>query len=167
MMGSLGGRMRKADLTTRAVAGFIDFLLVLGLSRLPDIIGFLAATGYLLIRDGLFNGRSAGKKLVGLHVADAEAPERTAGFRDSIIRNATLALCFVLFLLPYAGWVLGPLALAAECLTAIGDERGMRVGDLLAGTWTVQDGPEAEVTGTDEAQPPAQDQNDEGGRGEA
>lgn len=156
--------MRKADLTTRAVAAFIDFLLVLGLSRLPDVIGFLAATGYLLVRDGLFNGRSAGKKLVGLHVADSEIPEREAGFRESLIRNSTLASAYLLFLLPYAGWVLGPVALAAECLMALGDERGMRIGDLLAGTWTVQQGPAAAPAEPDEARP--QEKSGEVGSGD-
>ncbi len=126
--------MQKADLTTRAVAGFIDLLIVIGLARLPDVIGFLAASGYILIRDGLFQDRSIGKKLIGLHVTLADEPSRTASFRESLLRNAPLALAFLLFLIPYAGWVLCPLALGVEALTAIGDNRGMRVGDLIART---------------------------------
>lgn len=133
-----GRRMQRADLTTRAVAGFIDLLLVFGLARLPDVIGVLAAAGYLLVRDGLFANQSVGKKLIGLRVASADGPRATVSFRESIIRNATLALAYLLFLIPYAGWLLGPLALGAECLAAVGDERGMRIGDMLAGTWTVQ-----------------------------
>ena len=155
MMGTLGRRMRKADLTTRAIAGFIDLLLVLGLSRLPDIIGFLSASGYILVRDGLFDGRSPGKRLVGLRVVTAGTAPRGASFRDSILRNATLAAAYVLFQLPYAGWVIGPLALAAECLAAIGDDEGMRVGDLLAGTVTVQDEAGDTETSDDRSPPPA------------
>jgi uncharacterized RDD family membrane protein YckC len=49
-----------------------------------------------------------------------------------------LAVAYLLFLVPYAGWLLGPLALGVEALTAMGDERGMRIGDLLARTYTVQ-----------------------------
>jgi len=135
--------MRKADLTTRAVAGFVDLLIILGLARLPDVIGLLSAAGYILVRDGLFAHQSVGKKLIGIHIAPADDAAIVPGFRESIIRNVTLALAFLLFKIPYAGWVLGPLAVLIEFLTALGDERAMRVGDLLARTWTVQDAPVA------------------------
>jgi uncharacterized RDD family membrane protein YckC len=128
--------LQKADLTTRAVAGFVDLLLVIGLARLPDVLGFLSAAGYLLIRDGLFVGQSAGKKLIGLRVAPMDGGKAIT-YRESIIRNVPLALAFMLFLIPYAGWLLGPLALGIECLTAIGDDWGMRIGDMLARTWVV------------------------------
>jgi len=130
--------MRKAELTTRAVAGFIDLLLVIGMARLPDVMGFLAVTGYILVRDGLFAQQSVGKKVIGLRVALTDDPGKAVSFRESIIRNAPLAVAYLLFLVPYAGWLLGPLALGVEALTAMGDERGMRVGDLLARTYTVQ-----------------------------
>ena len=133
--------MQKADLTTRAVAGFIDLLIVIGLARLPDVIGFLAASGYILIRDGLFRAQSVGKKLIGLRIASSDDPARTVSFRESLLRNAPLALAFLLFLIPYAGWVLCPLLLAVEGLTALGDERGMRIGDLIARTLTVSGAP--------------------------
>jgi uncharacterized RDD family membrane protein YckC len=126
--------LQKADLTTRAVAGFVDLLLVIGLARLPDVLGFLSAAGYLLIRDGLFEGQSVGKKLIGLR--PPRWKEKTT-YRESIIRNVPLTLSLMLFLIPYAGWLLGPLALGIECLTAIGDDRGMRIGDMLARTWVV------------------------------
>jgi uncharacterized RDD family membrane protein YckC len=129
--------MQKADLTTRAVAGFVDLLIVIGLSRLPDIIGFLAASGYILIRDGLFHAQSIGKKLIGLRIVPSEDQNRAASFRESILRNAPLALAYLLFFVPYAGWVLCPLAVGAEALAAVGDIRGMRVGDLIARTMTV------------------------------
>ena len=128
--------MQKADLTTRAVAGFVDLLLVIGLARLPDVLGFLSAAGYLLIRDGLFEGQSAGKKLIGLRVSPLEG-EIAMTYRESIIRNVPLTLGFMLFLIPYVGWLLAPLALGIECLAAIGDDRGMRIGDMLARTWVV------------------------------
>ena len=130
--------MQKAELTTRAVAGFIDLLLVIGMARLPDIMGFLAVTGYILVRDGLFHAQSVGKKVIGLRVALTDDPGKSGSFRESIIRNVPLAIAYLLFLVPYAGWLLGPLALGVEALTAMGDERGMRIGDLLARTYTVQ-----------------------------
>jgi len=54
--------MQKAELTTRAVAGFIDLLLVIAMARLPDVIGFLAVIGYILVRDGLFSSRASARK---------------------------------------------------------------------------------------------------------
>lgn len=133
--------MRIAELITRAVAGFVDLLVVLALNWLPDIVGFLAACGYILFRDGLFYGRSLGKKLVGLRVERTDDTGRHAGFRESVIRNLPLAVAYLLFLIPYAGWVLGPAALFVEGLAALGDEQGMRIGDLLAGTVTAQEAP--------------------------
>ncbi len=128
--------MQKADLTTRAAAGFVDLLLIIGLARLPDVLGFLSAVGYLLFRDGLFEGQSAGKKLIGIRVVPSDEG-LTVTYRESIIRNIPLALAFMLFLIPYAGWLLGPVALGVECLAAIGDDRGMRIGDMLARTWVI------------------------------
>src|SRR5512137_1671527 len=115
--------MQKADLTTRTVAGFIDLLIVIGAARLPDVIGLLAAVGYILVRDGLFAQQSVGKKVIGLRVVSADEPGRGVSFRESIIRNMPLAAAFLLFGIPYAGWVLGPLVLGVEGLAALGDER--------------------------------------------
>ena len=130
--------MQKADLITRAVAGFVDLLLIIGLARLPDVLGFLSATGYILMRDGLFEGRSVGKKLIGLQTVFSGNHEQATTYRESIIRNVTLSLAYLLFLIPYAGWILGPLVLGAECLTAVGDPEGMRIGDMLAQTCVLQ-----------------------------
>ena len=126
--------MQKADLTTRAVAGFIDLLIVIGLTRLPDVIGFLSASGYLLIRDGLFERQSIGKKLIGLRVISSDDAEFGITYRESIIRNVPLVIAYILFLIPYAGWIFGPGAFGIECLTALGDDQGMRIGDMLART---------------------------------
>jgi uncharacterized RDD family membrane protein YckC len=117
----------------------VDLLLVIGLARLPDVLGFLSATGYILARDGLFDCRSIGKKLIGLRVAASEDTGPAVTYRESIIRNVPLAAAYILFLIPYAGWILGPLTVGVECLTAVGDERGMRIGDLLARTMVVED----------------------------
>ena len=138
----LRGPMQRADITTRAVAGLVDLLLVIGLTRLPDVIGVLSAAGYILIRDGLFDRQSIGKKLIGLRVALLDDSGPRAIYRASIIRNVPLVLAYFLFLIPYAGWILGLPVLCAEGLTAIGDRAGMRIGDLLARTEVVLDLPE-------------------------
>ncbi len=137
---AFGRHMQKADLTTRAVAGFVDLLIVIALGRLPDILGFLSASGYILIRDGLFRGRSAGKHLIGIGLCRDEDDGTEAGitYRESIIRNVPYEAAYILFLIPYAGWVLGPAALVVEWLVALGDDRGMRIGDMFARTRVVQ-----------------------------
>jgi uncharacterized RDD family membrane protein YckC len=140
--------MRRVDLTTRAVAGLVDLLIIIGLARLPDVIGFLSAAGYILIRDGLFDRRSIGKKLIGLRVQSLEDSGPALIYRDSIIRNVPFVLAYFLFLMPYAGWIFGPLAVGAEGLIAIGDKGGMRLGDMLARTQVV---PEAPVQGEKKA----------------
>jgi len=144
--------MQKADLTTRAVAWFVDLLIVIGLARLPDVLGFLSASGYILIRDGLFEGRSIGKRLIGVLVRPEENDDvqHAITYRESIIRNATFEAAYILFLIPYAGWVLGPAALAVEWLVAFGDDHGMRTGDMLARTRVVQLKPERAETRPEE-----------------
>jgi uncharacterized RDD family membrane protein YckC len=126
--------LRKADLTSRAAAALVDLLIIIGLARLPDIIGFLAAAGYILIRDGLFDRRSIGKKLIGLQVVSSEGQGPALTYRESIIRNIPIVVAYFFFLIPYVGWALGPAVLGVECLTAIGDSAGMRIGDMLART---------------------------------
>ncbi len=124
-------------MTIRAVAGLVDLLLIIGLARLPDVIGFLSASGYILIRDGLFDRQSVGKKLIGIRVISLEDSGPAATYRDSIIRNVTIVLAYFLFLIPYAGWILCPLVIGMEGLTALGDRGGMRLGDMLARTQVV------------------------------
>ena len=155
--------MHKADLTTRTVAGFIDLLIIIGLTRLPDVIGFLSASGYLLIRDGLFERQSIGKKLIGLRVISSDDPDFIITYRESIIRNVPLVLAYTLFLIPYAGWILGPAVFCIECLTALGDDQGMRIGDMLARTSVIPAAPAGAVTpgrpaaaaAPDKAEPPS------------
>ena len=152
--------MQKADLTTRTVAAFIDLLIVIGLARLPDVIGYLAAIGYILARDGLFEQQSVGKKIIGLRVLPSDGPASAVTYRESIIRNMPLAAAFLLFRVPYAGWALGPLALGIEGLAALGDERGMRIGDLLARTCTVQPAAAGAPAPTAGSAPPAAPETD-------
>lgn len=148
--------MQRADFTTRAVAGLVDLLIIIGLARLPDVIGFLSAAGYILIRDGLFDRCSIGKKVIGLRVLSLGDSRPSVTYRDSIIRNTPIVLAYFLFLIPYAGWILCPLALGMEGLTALGDRRGMRIGDMLARTQVVLEAPAREQkTPGQEQQPEA------------
>jgi hypothetical protein len=88
----------------------------------------------------------------GLRVISWEESGPAATYRDSIIRNVPIVLAYFLFLIPFAGWILCPLVLGMEGLTALGDRAGMRTGDLLARTQVVLDAP------VKEEKKPSQDQ---------
>jgi uncharacterized RDD family membrane protein YckC len=100
--------------------------------------------GYILVRDGFFDHQSIGKKLIGLRVAVSEDARPHEAYRESLIRNMTYAVAYLLFMIPYVGWVLGLLAVGMECLAVVGDNRGMRIGDLLARTMVVMNTPISE-----------------------
>ena len=128
----------KAALLNRSIAKFVDLLIVAALAELPSMVGFYAGLTYLLIADGLSQGRSVGKRLIGLEVV-LPASATPCTFRESILRNTPLAVATILYAkLPYLGWLLGLSVFVLEALLAIGNERGQRVGDELAGTQVIE-----------------------------
>ncbi|RJQ45970.1 MAG: hypothetical protein C4538_07595 [Nitrospiraceae bacterium] len=139
----------KAGLLNRIIARTIDFIIVAALYEVIPKVGFFAGLTYLLIADGLFEGRSVGKKLIGLrvYVYDNTDNVRACSFRESILRNFPFAVGFVLFgifnVIPLIGWLFSLLIVAAvvlfESLVLMGSEKGMRVGDELAKTHVVQE----------------------------
>ncbi|MFH1263298.1 MAG: RDD family protein [Pseudomonadota bacterium] len=136
--------MKKSDSVHRAIGKAIDFVLVGMLSLIPRV-GILAAGLYILIGDGFFNGQSVGKKLVGLRVvlADPGHEGERCSFRQSLIRNLPYAVIVVLGSIPIFGWFivlpLGVLFLAVEAYFVWADDRGVRVGDIYAGTQVIDD----------------------------
>lgn len=130
----------RAALLHRCIAKFVDLLIVAALAGLPSSVGFYAGLTYLLVADGLSRGRSAGKRLIGLEVVLNVGPRpATIAFRESILRNAPLAAAYLLYTtLPYVGWLLGLSIVAIETLLMIGNERGQRLGDELAGTQVIE-----------------------------
>lgn len=144
----------KAALLNRWIAKCVDLLIVAALTELPFAVGFYAALTYLLIADGLWGGRSIGKRLIGLRAiilsdrrSDVREPDagpqgpvaEGCSFRESILRNAPLAVAYGLSAtLPYVGWVVGLVVMLVEVLLMIGNDRGQRLGDELAGTQVVE-----------------------------
>lgn len=112
----------------RLLAWFIDLLVIIGLFILLRWIGGLAASLYLLLRDGLFEGQSVGKRIVGLRVL-VLPEERRCGFKESAIRN-------VLWIIPVMNLVMALTGLHA--LTH--DPHGRHWGDRLANTRVVPAG---------------------------
>ena len=127
----------KATVLHRFIAKSLDVLIVLGVGALAPPYGFWVALWYVLVADG-FAGRSIGKRLIGLQTwaPELRAP---AGFKDSIIRNVPLATGYVIFQVPYVGWLGTVAILGIEALLIIGNAHGLRIGDELAHTQVVDE----------------------------
>ncbi len=135
----------KAHVLNRALARCVDLLLAAAVEQAVPSIGFLAGLTYLLAADGLSQGRSLGKRLVGLRTWSVKR-RGAASFSESIIRNLPFAVLFLLFHIPFAGWLLAVAVAGFEGLLVIGNERGLRLGDEFAQT-QVLDGDRIETPG--------------------
>lgn len=128
----------KAPVLNRVIARFIDILAALLLARLPGYIGPFAALTYIGIADGFMGGRSVGKRIIGLRV-HCPGKGRPADFRDSILRNSTIGLLFIVSLMPVVGWVLAAAGLGFELVLMIGSPEGKRLGDEIASTLVMEE----------------------------
>jgi len=124
---------RRAGLLLRAAAKIIDFILIAAVIEIIPKAGYFAGLAYLLLGDGFFDGRSIGKKLIKLKVVSSD----TGGpctFKDSILRNSTLAAGYILWIVPWIGWIFILLASALEFILILGSRDGKRLGDEFAKT---------------------------------
>ena len=139
----------KAGFLNRIIARTIDFIIVAALYEVIPRVGFFAGLTYLLIADGLFEGRSVGKKLIGLRVIIYNKADKVAAcsFKESIYRNFPFAVGFMVFgifnIMPLIGWIFSFIAAAVvvlfESLILLGSEKGMRLGDELAKTHVIEE----------------------------
>lgn len=129
----------KAQTLNRFIAKFIDVIVVIAASGLVTPVGWLAGLAYILVADGFSGGRSIGKRLIGLQTVIPRTQE-IIGFRESIIRNLPLALAYLLFPVPYIGWLTSIAVVALESLLIIGNDQGLRLGDDLAKTQVLDGG---------------------------
>jgi len=143
-----------ASFFNRFIARTIDLIIVVALYEIIPSIGYFAGLIYLLIADGLFEGRSVGKRLIGLKViikksSDKDDSETFAdcGYKESIFRNFPFAvgflLCGIFGAIPFAGWLMSfiiiVVILAFESLVIIGSDDGKRLGDEIANTQVVEE----------------------------
>jgi len=126
----------KADLGLRFLAALIDSALCIVLYTIP-ILGWIIGAIYILLRDGLFGGESLGKKVLGLKVIHLEK-NQNANLLDSILRNLTLVVAYILILIPVIGWIIAPIIIIIEALFVLSDETGIRFGDRLAETQVIE-----------------------------
>ncbi|HEU4454948.1 MAG TPA: RDD family protein [Longimicrobium sp.] len=152
------------DLAKRAIAVVIDgviaaaiytvlsrvFGMVLGGSlvgwMVGNFVGSAAALAFYLARDVAYQGRSPGKKVMGLNVATASGGPITP--QESIKRNLTLSISWVgalIMTIPILGTIVGSLVSLVGAVVALYEiylvvTHQQRVGDKIAGTHVVVDG---------------------------
>ncbi len=127
----------KASILLRVMAKLVDIIIIAIVIKTIPQVGYFAGLVYLLISDGLFDGRSLGKKIIKLRVISL--PGGTPGtFRDSMLRNITFILSFLLYKIPLLGWIFVILILTLEFLLLLGNSEGMRLGDDVANTMVVE-----------------------------
>jgi uncharacterized RDD family membrane protein YckC len=129
--------LQKAPLLLRSMAKAIDLIAVAAVVASVPTAGIFAGVAYLLIGDGLFDGRSLGKIVMRLRVISVSTGNQ-GSFRDSMIRNAPFAAMLLLYLIPFVGWIFSVMILTCEFLLVLGNSDGMRLGDDLAGTQVVE-----------------------------
>ena len=144
----------KPDLVKRAVAALIDFVgiaivngvLSVGLGIVLGWVGAMVAaavcTALVLGRDVLIEGRSPGKKLLGMAVVRADGSPITV--QESIRRNSTLAIgsaIGIVAAIPLLGLLAIPLYLVALAVSFyelyLVATNQPRLGDKLAGGTSV------------------------------
>jgi len=129
----------KAHVLNRFIAKAIDGMLVAAASQVIAPVGWISGLAYALIADGFPGGQSVGKRLIGLQTIVPRTKE-FSGFRESIIRNLPLAFAYLLYPIPYVGWLLAGAVVVFEALLLIGNEQGARLGDEIAGTQVLDSG---------------------------
>lgn len=127
----------KASLLLRVLAKTLDFIIIAAAAKTVPQVGYLAGLIYLLISDGFFDGRSLGKKILRLKVVSISTGN-SGNFRDSILRNATIAAAILLYKIPVVGWLFVVVILALEFLLMLGNKHGMRLGDDIANTKVIE-----------------------------
>jgi YD repeat-containing protein len=131
---------RRARYLARIVGKAADLIIALSLWQIPGPAGVLAALFYLLMADAFPGGRSAGKRLTGLAVVRLDGDPMD--FQSSLLRNLTVGLPFLLYLVPFVGPILayavGGAVLLIETYLGFYDPDGQRAGDTLAETVVVE-----------------------------
>lgn len=124
----------KTDLVRRAFAFIIDMAIMYLVGLIP-IIGAIIGFAYMLLKDGLLDGQSVGKKLLDLKVVTDHG---VATYRDSVRRNLIFAIPSLFMLIPFVGQlvtgILEVIICVAEMVKVLNDPEGKRYGDIWAGT---------------------------------
>jgi uncharacterized RDD family membrane protein YckC len=129
----MSGEHKNAGLLLRTTAKILDFIIIAAVIETIPRAGYFAGLVYILIGDGLFNGRSIGKKLLKLRVVSSET-DIPCSFKDSIIRNSPLAAGYTLLVVPWIGWIFFLIFCMFEFIQILGSKDGTPLGDEIAKT---------------------------------
>jgi uncharacterized RDD family membrane protein YckC len=132
----MSGDVKRGSLLLRAIAKTLDFIIIAAAAEVIPKAGFFAGLVYLLIGDGLFDGRSVGKKIIGLRVVSADT-DKPCSFRDSILRNSIFGIGYLFYKIPWFGWIFMVIVTVFEFIMLLGSRDGMRLGDEIAKTKVV------------------------------
>ena len=143
--------LSKADPVKRIIAFVIDAIVSMLIGLIPLVGGIIGAL-YMLLRDALpievLEYKSVGKKLLNLSVVNVEDPGAKIDYAASAKRNWMFALgpIMVFFILiPIIGWIIDILLgiallilLITEIVKIFSHEKGVRLGDKMAGTMVIE-----------------------------
>jgi uncharacterized RDD family membrane protein YckC len=135
---------QKAGILLRTVAKILDFIIIAAAAEILPKAGFLAGLTYLLIGDGLFEGRSLGKKIIGLRVILSEK-NTPCTFRESILRNSTFGMGFLFYKIIWIGWIFILFVSVLEFIILLGSKDKMRLGDEIAKTIVIESPTKKEI----------------------
>jgi len=121
------------ELLERFIAKFIDVLIVGAFFAFPSFVGVLAGALYILISDGLYDGRSVGKRIIGLRVVVLGNGATPCDLRRSIVRNAEFGILILLYVI--IGWVpyIGKLVVGLSAIVLAVVETGVIITDAAGG----------------------------------
>ena len=128
---------KRAGVLVRTVAKILDFIIIAAAAEVVPKAGFFAGLAYLLIGDGLFDGRSLGKKLIGLKVVSVNT-YTPCSFKDSILRNSILGIGYLLYKILWFGWIFIVIVSVFEFIILLGSKNEMRLGDEIARTAVIE-----------------------------
>ena len=143
--------LTKADPVKRIIAFVIDLVASMIVGLIPFIGGIIGAL-YMLLRDALpieaLEYKSVGKKLLKLSVVNIADPTAKIDYAASAKRNwmFTLGPIMLFFIfIPIFGWILdiligiaGLVLVIIEIVKIFADEKGVRLGDKMAGTMVIE-----------------------------
>ena len=139
---------RRTSVFNRLVARGIDSLVGVAILILGKAVwwplGIVLACGYASLADGLGDGQSVGKRILGLRVEDFST-NQGCDLASSCVRNLPFALALFLASTPLL-WIFFlvvalPL-LGLELFILVSVDSGVRLGDVLANTQVAERGEE-------------------------
>jgi uncharacterized RDD family membrane protein YckC len=111
-------QVKKAEPVNRLLAGLIDWVVV----SVGMILCVLPGLAYALLKDTLYDGRSIGKKMMGLQVINSQTLT-PCKMMESVIRNVSLLI---------------PVFSLVDVIMVFVDKDNLRFGDKWANTMVIE-----------------------------